>query len=247
MTKPKILLVDVETAPLLVHSWELWQPRLTHENIVRDTSLICVAAKWLGKRVYCLSVDPKTPTDDRELCKSIYPVLQEADVLVGHNLERFDRRVLNARFLFHGMKPLPPVQVVDTLKIARKHFRLTSNRLDYLGRYLNVGRKLKTDFGLWLKVLAGDSSALDRMKKYCSKDVDLLHDVYLKLRAFDERHPNVALMSGKRCCPNCGGGSLESRGLRYAKSCAYRRLICRNCGAPSRETKAVTTVGVVPA
>ena len=44
---PKILLFDIETAPMQVFSWTLFKPRLSHDNIIKDWFVISWSAKWL--------------------------------------------------------------------------------------------------------------------------------------------------------------------------------------------------------
>ena len=141
----KIILWDVETAPLTVTSWGLYKPHLSHENILEDSSIICAAWKVLGEAgVKTVAVKPSKPREDRALVGVLRQALSTADVIVAHNGDKFDLKHLNARLAHHNLAPLPPIRTIDTLKVARKYFRFTSNRLDYLGAYLGVGRKIPT-------------------------------------------------------------------------------------------------------
>jgi len=130
----KIILWDVETAPLIVTSWGLFKPFLSHENIIEDSSLICAAWKTYGeKEIESVAINAANPRNDLKVVKTLRAALASADVLVGHNGDKFDLKVFNARLACHGLDPLPPIKTIDTLKVARKYFRFTSNRLDYLG------------------------------------------------------------------------------------------------------------------
>lgn len=228
----KILLLDIETRPLIVTSWQLFEPRLGYENIVEDFGLICAAWKWLGeKKVSAVAVDPKKPKDDRDVVVGICAAIREADVVIGHNGDEFDLKKINARAIYHKLQPSPPIPTIDTLKIARKHFGFTANRLDYLGQYLGLGRKKPTGgFGLWLKVLAGDRTALKKMVEYNKGDVLLLEEVYKVFRPYIRNHPNENLHSGMKCCPTCGSKKFTRQGYKYTRTTQRQQYHC-SCGA----------------
>jgi DNA polymerase elongation subunit (family B) len=225
----KILLFDVETMPLVVTSWQLFEPRLSHDNILQDTSLICAAWKFYGeKNIHTTQIDPARPGEDKEVCKTLHEAISRADVIVGHNGDEFDLRTLRSRILFNGLPPLPPKTTIDTLKVARRLFRLSSNRLDYLGSYLGVGRKIPTSFGLWLDVMNGSKEALNKMVKYNKQDVLLLERVYEQLRPHMSNHPNQRLYSTGGC-PICGYGPLVKQGFKYQRTSVRQQYQCKSC------------------
>lgn len=229
----KILFLDVETRPILATTWTLWEPKLGYENIVEDWGLLTAAWKWGGEaKVHSAQIDPRKPKDDRPVVVAIHKAIQEADVVVGHNGDEFDLKKINARAVFHKLPPAPPVATIDTLKIARKYFGFTANRLDYLGQYLGVGRKKPTGgFGLWLKVLAGDRKALRKMVEYNKGDVVLLEEIYKIFRPYIRNHPNENLHSDVKCCPNCGAKKFTRSGVRHTKTRSYARYVCSSCHA----------------
>ena len=66
----------------------------------------------------------------------------------------------------------------STLKLSRSKFKFNSNKLDYIAKYLGMGEKIKTEFGLWKDiVLNKDKDAMAKMVKYCQQDVRLLEKV----------------------------------------------------------------------
>lgn len=231
----KVILWDIETAPMIVTSWGLFKPYLSHDNILEDTSLLCAAWKTLDERtVHSISIDPAKPRNDKGVVKKLRDVLAEADVIVGHNGDKFDLKTFNARLAYYNLKPLPPRKTVDTLKVARKYFRFTSNRLDYLGEFLGVGRKIHTDYKLWLDILLrGDEAALAKMIAYNKQDVLLLERVYKKLRPHMTNHPNQRLCNGE-VCPICGEDSLQKRGFRLTQMSRAQAYQCQDCGGWSK-------------
>lgn len=242
--EPKILVYDIESSLQTVAVFGLagndWiQP----ENIITERHIISISWKFLGeKQVHSVSLldDPelfaKDPHDDKYVCEVFHKVASEASALVTHNGDKFDNRYINTRFLKHGLPPLPPIPSIDTNKIAKKHFLFNSNSLNYLGKFLGLGQKKSTPRGLWLRVLAGDSKAVQTMVDYNKRDVSLLEGVFLKLRPFVSNVISRELF-GKDGCPRCGSKKIQSRGLYRALTRVYRRFQCTACGGWFRKLK----------
>ena len=180
--RPRILFWDIESSLMPVAVFQLahndW---INPENILSDRYIICASWRWEGsKKVESVSVldDPKRfkrdPHDDLHVVEVLHEVLSQADVLIAHNGDAFDKRYVDTRILYHGLEALPPIASVDTYKIAKTKFNFTSNKLDYIGQYLKLGKKLDTSHGLWLRVLSGDESAIREMVTYNKQDVILL-------------------------------------------------------------------------
>ena len=163
-------------------------------------------------------------------------MLMDADVLVHHNGNKFDIKYVETRMLFHGLPPLPPIPMIDTCQVAKTRFLLNSNKLDYLGAFLGVGRKKPTTPGLWLRVLQGDKDAVTEMVRYNKQDVALLERVFLKLQPFVPNHINRQ-MFGTLGCPRCGSTHAQSRGTHKAISRTYRRFQCMTCAGWYRDMK----------
>lgn len=235
--KPRVLLYDIETSLQLAAIFQLahndWiQP----ENLITERHLISVCWRWLGeKRIYSVSLldDPsrflKDPHDDYHVAKVFHKVMQEADVLVGHNSQSFDTRYLKTRMLVHGLPVLPPIAQLDTYMVAKKHFMLNSNKLDYIAKLLKVGKKMDTPKGLWLDVLRGSRSAIKTMVAYNRVDVEVLEAVFKKLQPYMDNHTNRELFGGSGC-PRCGSTKIQSRGVHRAITKVYQRFCCNACG-----------------
>ena len=96
--------------------------------------------------------------------------LDSADIVIAHNANKFDLPTINARAVEHGIKPPSPYKVVDTLSVAKKHFRFTSNKLEFIADALGCAPKLKHQhfpgFELWLQCLKQNDKAWKEMKEY---------------------------------------------------------------------------------
>lgn len=244
MADAKILLYDLETSLETVTVFSLkYNDFIPPESIVTERHIISVCYKWLGEnKVHAISLldDPKRFAkdihDDRYVVEQFHKVMGEADVVVGHNSDSFDNRYVRTRALYHGLPALPPLASIDTYKVAKSQFMFNSNKLDYVGGLLKVGRKKPTTAGLWMKAFNGDKRAIREMVEYNKQDVLLLERVFLKLRPYIPNHINRELF-GKTGCPRCGSKHVQSRGLHRAISRVYRRWQCQTCSGWYRSTK----------
>jgi len=235
---PKILHIDIETAPMLAWVWGFFKQNVSIGQIHQDWHMLCWAAKWHGKKKvykealwhYNLYNDDKT--DEVIILEKLWTLLDEADVVVGHNADRFDVAKVNAKFFEYGMKPPSPFKIVDTLKVARANFKFSSNRLDYVAQLLEVGEKNKTDFNLWLDVMKGDKKACKYMMDYNVQDVVLLEELYTAMLPWITNHPNVGGFNDDvtTCCAGCVSINIHYRGFAYANAGKYQRYVCIDCG-----------------
>lgn len=242
----RTLLLDVETAPRLSYHWGMWEQNIAPVQMVHNTHILCWAAKWTDERsvmtdaLYLHKKEYKLdPYNDIQIMKSIWSLLNEADIVVAHNGARFDIPVLNARFVTHGMTPPSPYKLIDTLKIARSQFSFSSNKLDELGRQLDLGRKIDTGgFELWRSIVEKqDQKAFERMVKYNIQDVKLLEQVYLRLRAWDKSHPSVThVTSDDPSCNICNTKAVKN-GSFVTNTGIFQKYKCPKCGHNMRERK----------
>lgn len=232
MKKPKILFIDIETSPNLLYSWVIGRKVfLSHENIVKERQIICICWKWNNeKKVH--SVDWGLTHNDMYLLTEIKSVINSADIIVGHNSDRYDVRFINSRLLYHQLKPMYHESTEDTLKQSKKTFYLNSYKLDYVSEFCGFGKKIKTTFDLWKKVMKGDKKALAEMIRYCKMDVRLTEKVYNRIQPFvpQKVHKGLIMGHGKLSCPACGSASLQPKGFRYNVRSIKHKYLCRQCG-----------------
>jgi hypothetical protein len=244
MSEPRILLWDIETGYDLVTVFGLYGNKyIPHYALQQERYMICAAWKILGqKKVDSVSIlDNKkrfsaSPVDDYHVTKTLHDLLSGVDAVVAHNGDNFDMKFFNGRALYHGLGPLPPVTQIDTLKIAKRFFKLNSNRLDYIGKYLGVGQKTTTDQSLWLRCLNGEEKAVKTMVRYNRNDVLLLEAVYKRLAPYDDKGVNFNLFvdPDDPVCPKCGSHHLQKRGIKRALTRAYHQYQCQSCRGWSR-------------
>lgn len=233
--KPRIAFYDLENAPSL--GW--YYDRYKEGNIVADEQdwfMLSFAWQWADEkqvRVKALCDYPgyaKNKTDDSHLIKDLHKLFDEADILIAHNGDRFDRRKSNSRFLGCGLPPPSPYRTIDTLKVARRQFLQGSNSLQSLGEFLGLGGKLPTTgWHTWRGCIDGDPKAWATIKRYNKRDVSLLKSVYEKLLPWIPNHPDMRVYTGKLSCRNCGSHDLQMRGEDRTLTTVKQRYKCNVC------------------
>ena len=226
--KPNVLLFDIETKPILSYTWGLYEQDVI--SVKEHSCIICFAHKWLGGKIEVKGlVDCKDKQSDRELIKDVWELFNKADIIVAQNGDEFDIKKVNARFSYYNFPPPSPYKTIDTLKQARKNFGFESNKLDDLGEYLGLGRKIKHEgIEMWLGCMRGEKKWWDKMKRYNKQDIRLLEKVYLRIRPFIKNPPNLSVFLGL-VCPKCGSKDLQVRGFSRTQTGAYRRFYCNKC------------------
>lgn len=224
----KILVIDCETSPNLVYTWGLFKQNVGLNQIVKPSSIISFAAKFVGEKTVHFHSD--WTDGHKEMLEAAHKLLTEADAIVTYNGDSFDLRRLTGEFLLAGMSPPPPPTSIDLLKAVKK-FGFLSNKLAFVGPLLQIGKKVKHEgFELWSKVLAGDEAAQNRMKKYNIGDVHLTEQLYKRIKHFINTHPTLG-ETKKDACPSCGSTKVQNRGFRRTKSFKIQRRQCMSCGA----------------
>lgn len=237
----KVLLLDIETAPILGYVWGLWENNVALNQIAKDWHLLAWAAKWLNEEeiFYQDQRKAKKIEDDKKLLQGIWKLLDEADVIITQNGKRFDEKKLNARFILNGMQPPAPYKHIDTKQIASRRFAFTSNKLEYMSEKLDLKhKKLKhgkfPGFELWRECLAGNQEAWKEMEVYNKHDVLALEELYKKLIPWDKFNSNTMRDGLNNQCM-CGSTMFMKYGHVYTNAGKFQRYKCKGCGAPYRD------------
>lgn len=236
---PKILLFDVETAPMEIYAWSLWEKFRSPTMVIKDVSLLSWSAKWLFESEIMgmhVSADEATNREDGSIIQPIWDLMDKADIVVAHNGIKFDNRVLNTRFMINGLNPPMAYRTVDTYRVAKRNFQLSSYKLDFINKMLGLTPKRETDFSLWQRCVTGDTQALNDMLEYNRIDVVALEECYLTIRPWIKGHPNWALFvdTTEEHCANCGSTNLSWKGRYFTPAGRYRAFRCLGCGAIGR-------------
>lgn len=235
----KILFLDLETAPKLAYVWRFWKENVGAKQVVDHGHILSFAAVW-NDNGYCTYAENREDTDDK-IVADLIKLLDEADIVVGHNVDKFDCNTINGRALVLGIKPPSPYKIVDTYQVAKKHFKFESNSLEYLAMVLGCEHQKLVHakfpgFLLWKECLAQNDEAWEEMKLYNIKDTFVVRDVYIKMRPWIPNHPNIGVFheEDRPVCPKCGSAHIQRRGYAYTQLSKFQRFVCMDCGGWSR-------------
>lgn len=249
---PKVFLCDVETSYTISYHFGRFKQFISPKQVIQEPYLLTFAGKWLHnpsifsrKLTDYTDLFNKNHKSDRELVQDLWDVMDECDVFVAHNA-RFDVGWANQRFAFYGMQPPSPYTVIDTLGALKGAFSLPSNALEASCNYFELeSRKLSNEgASLWKRCMEGDVAAFEEMEEYNIGDISTLEELYLTVRPFMKKHPNIALFHDDQSvmrCVKCGSSDLEeikgkSAHTFLSKFKVYR---CQECGSCARDRKNV--------
>lgn len=239
MNGPRILVADVETAPLEGYFWKIFDENIALNQLSEDWCLLSYAAKWVGeKKVMYADTGGRGKAkvrDDRKIARELRELLDEADVVVGHNAKRFDVKKINSRLLFHDIEPYSPIRVIDTYQVAKSKFGEASNKLEFLAaKYTKTPKDSHREFPgfhLWRACLEDNPKAWKQMRTYNPQDVVATENVYRRFLPWITNHPNVAtyIEDDEPRCTRCESVSIQRRGYIYSQQGKYPRFQCNTC------------------
>ncbi len=248
---PRIVTLDIETAPIESYHWGLWDQNIGLEMIQVEWTILSFSAKWLGdsKVIYHHTGGRGIAKvrDDKALLHALWEILDEADIVVAQNGKQFDIKKINSRLLMEGFKPYSPIKIVDTMLVAKKHFNFTSNKLKWMSKHLTKAEKSDhkqfPGFELWAACMKDDPKAWAEMRKYNCIDTVATEELYLKMLPWIEGHPNVAAYSEmeEMACPKCGSTKIQKRGSARTQTGEYHRFQCQACGGWARSRQVINT------
>lgn len=244
MNKPKILYIDIETAPIMSEIWSIWNVQNVGLNqIRRDWFLLSYAAKWDGdsKIFYRDQRGKKNKEDDKVLLQEIWNLLDQADIICGHNVRAFDLKKINSRFALAGMSPPSSYRIVDTLSVSRKHFSFTSYKLEFLSKklckkYKKLSHSKFPGHSLWTECLKDNKHAWQTMQHYNVRDVLTVEELYKVLKKWDNSI-NYAIYNDDRLgllC-SCGSKQFKRNGFAFTNFGKYQRFCCKKCNREQRD------------
>ena len=246
---PKILFIDIETKPMESYIWKLFYEQGGLPMLKNKENPFCIlsfSARWYDPQgkvkyqtIYMDQRNAKHIEDEKELLLVLRDLLDEADIVIGHNVKQFDIKTINARLIKFDIKRPSDYRIIDTLTIARSNFNFPSNKLEFLATYLNCKFKKLTErkfqgINLWIECIAGNKKAWNEMKLYNIRDVDVLEEVYKKLIPWDKTiNFSVYYLDKLNHC-SCGSTSFRNKGLTATNAGLYIRYVCNSCGKPHK-------------
>ena len=246
----EILFWDIETS--IKRSWHFQQDKyLTSTQLDKDTFIITSQWQWgvEGDNVEIVKIKPDDAVNenDFDVVLATWYLLDKADIVVGHNVKRFDIKVMNARFAYYGLPEPSPYKVVDTYLMARQKFGFTFKSLAHLCKYLGLPvQKLSHEgLSLWIKATQGDAQAIEDMATYGLGDIPTLIGVYKRLSGWGIGATNIGtIRKGKQpelsqalLCPCCGSDNIKPLNSKaFTPTRGYEAYRCSGCMGVSRKS-----------
>lgn len=235
----KTLVIDVERlqGKAEIPFWGLSDykgRRIHHEYVTEWPRTICAGWRWIGEKR--LSFAAEWETSPAEFARTVRDVLDEADIITGHYVNKADRRWLNSLFRDHGIPWPSPFKVVDTLTIARRDLGDESMTLDALCKRFGIPAKTgKYDPDVARRAVEGDKTAQRQIRAYNLGDVDASTGLYFATLPLAHGHPHVAPIRGatQTRCPRCSSANVHRDGTHTPGVYVYARYRCDDCPGTS--------------
>lgn len=254
---PKILVIDIETAPMISFHWGLWDQNIGLEQQITDWFIFAFAAKWVGSKevIYMdqrsiqtgqnILSNAQKLSNDKKMVKKIAALLDEADIVLGQNSKGFDTKKINTRIKFHNSRAKSKAarieipssyKHIDTMLLNKKHFSDTSNKLEYMSKtynskYKKLDHKEYPGFKMWRAVMEGDRKVWGVVEEYNKFDVLSTEEYWQGIKAWDNSiNFNVYREEEDTVC-TCGSRNFKFNGHSYTSVGKYRRYKCKDCGS----------------
>jgi hypothetical protein len=227
--KRKILVADIEWKPALAYVWRMWKENIHPDMLVDHGGMLCFCAHWYGSDEYMFYSEWEHGR--KGMAEAAKYLLTEADAVVHYNGIKYDIPKIRGEVVLAGLEPFPQPTQIDLMRVV-KTFGFNMNRLAYIAPLLGVDNKLEHEgFGLWKKVMNGDTDAQKRMEQYCVNDVKITADLYTRILPFIKDHPHLRGSPEGTVCPHCDSENTQKRGYRTTRMFRIQRNQCQDCGA----------------
>ena len=255
----KILVLDIETQRAIVETFNLFRPFIGIDQVQVPTRVLCFAAKWRGADDVIFKSAWNDGDEDsyRRMLQAAWDLLDEADIVVTWNGDRFDVQWFESEFVRLGLGRPAPYKSIDLIKTLKKYFKggLMSMKLDWSSRMVLKDRKVShSGVDLWWDIRHGVRAERRAARKLMREYNE--HDVRLTERLFEHYLPylhtlNLALYEpndGELRCTKCAGTDLKKDGVKSFVTTAgvFQMWRCKSCGATSRGSKRADTTELRP-
>lgn len=204
--------------------------RIPHDKVTLWPRTIMAAWRWVGEtKVHAAHEWDNGPA---AFAQQIRDLLDEADIITGHYVNRADRRWLNSLFRDHGILWPSPYKVIDTCAIARRDLGDESMTLDALCARFGIPSKSgKYDAAVAQAACDGDSKAQREISTYCKGDVEASTGLYFMTLPLAHGHPHVSPVRGtdRTLCPRCGSDDVHRYGTWTPGTQNYAAYRCDSC------------------
>lgn len=250
----RVVTLDIERIPGRVRTWhrgftiegDVWdlnalkditRRRIHADDMIEWPRTICAAWKWYDAEGVEFAAEWEVGGYDGFM-RRVWDVFDRADLIIGHNADRFDARHLMGGWAEMGLPAPSPYKVIDTLKIAKGSFAYESNTLDALNKRLGIDAKTdKYDVKIARAAVNGDKEAQGVLRSYNMGDIAASEALFDRLRPFAKGIPHLGMWNDDAlACPSCGHTMTATGKTVHANVQRYEAYQCPNCGSHARGT-----------
>jgi hypothetical protein len=186
----RVLVVDIETKPMLANVWGLFDQNISLNQLEDEGGIFSWSAKWIGEKEVAYKDVKGNMKKEKQLLIPLWKMMDEADIIIGQNSNKFDIKKLNAKYLEYKLGAPSEYKKIDTMLLARRYFSFVSNKLEYMSKKFCKIKKLShSKFPgqeLWNACKRGNKQAWAEMKKYNIQDVLATEELFMVLSEFDK-------------------------------------------------------------
>lgn len=238
----KILLFDIEASMAKVYTYDLFKPLISYKDIIEPSRMIAFSAKWKGKKG--TKFYSEYHHSRQEMLEALHALFDEADVVVGYNILRYDLPWISGEMIVDGFKPPSPFKTIDLYQVVKSKTRFLSKKLDYVARRLLDDQKRDYSMAEMWRIVNDPATdeptrkrEWDRMKRYAIKDTNLLDPLMDELRPYLKMPHPLRTDENGVTCHACGSVEIQRRGYALTQVGRYQRFQCSSCGSWFRGTK----------
>lgn len=175
-TRPlRVLDFDIETRRVGFHQAGRFNPD--------GCEPVAIAAGWVGESRVAVQLRPEA--DARHMLLWFRNLWEQADMVTGHYIRKFDIPIINGALLEHRLPLLSPKLVQDT-KGDLKDIAGLSQSQENLGKMLDIqANKFHMADNDWRAIARFDPDAMESCRKRVTKDVRQHKELRVKLLALD--------------------------------------------------------------
>lgn len=253
MTGRKIAILDIERVKGRF-AGEFFDPndmkgrRIPHDWVTEPPRTICFAYRWYGEdEIHTYAEWDKGGW--AKMHRQAWKVYDQAQIVVGHYLPKFDTPKLRNGWLRLGLPDPSPWKEVDTWRVALR-LGFEYNGLDALCKELGIPAKTDHYDPLVARAAVdGDREAQARIVAYNAGDVEANTWLLDRFRGHIPGHPHDVdgTINDRPVCNQCWSDNLDRDGIVLARQIAYVNYRCGDCGASvrgTRHSRAAVTTGV---
>jgi len=172
----KVVYIDIETSLTELRNFGLkvqnkW---INYKMVRKPFFIICWSAMVVGEnKIYsgCVTKEDALAGNDKNILAPLWDLMDSADIIAGHNCNRFDIPKITGRFMINGFSKVDRFKTYDTKLMAKKH-GFESNSLDYLSTVFGLKNKEDMKIEDWIAIQeTGDEKTLRKMLRYNRGDV----------------------------------------------------------------------------